>query len=327
MKKLLAITLGIVIILSITLVMPAMADKPATPGKPVVSAPHYDVNLITGQVDTLAIPIYQIKVSASGVSTINVVADTAFGITDWDATVGNGTVTVPSGATYTVYAQFRSSGKPSASANLTLVGVDTWQFPTGTKNEWVLISDSVGAGDTIILANNKCSNFATRWFLNESEEPVVLFEEHFTGLATSAIPAGWNETAAHPNWGATITAYAAGSSPEMMFSWSPSFVGTSMLISPEIDASAYSDIELTFRHYVNHFGGPYTLKVQVSDDGGATWVDAWTIINPTGDVGPATVTVDLSAYYGKSFKIAWVFAGASYNIWYWYIDDILVTGS
>ena len=97
------------------------------------------------------------------------------------------------------------------------------------------------------------------------------------------------------------------------------------MITPAIDASTHSGLELSFKHFVDDFLGGYDLKVQVSTDGGDTWTDAWSI-SPAGDVGPETVMVDLSAYNGQTFQVAWVFSGDSYDIYFWYIDDISVTG-
>jgi hypothetical protein len=101
------------------------------------------------------------------------------------------------------------------------------------------------------------------------------------------------------------------------------------LISPEIDAGGYSSLELTFRQMVDNFDSynyPYVLKVQVSLDGGTSWADAWSVA-PWGDILAETVTVDLSTYAGQSVKLAWVLSGNSFGIDFWYIDDILVTGS
>lgn len=165
---------------------------------------------------------------------------------------------------------------------------------------------------------------------NGGTEPGIIFAEDFTSVFTGEIPAGWSQTAAYPNWSVyTASNYAGGTIPEMIFRWTPSFVGTSRLITPAIDAGAYSNLELTFKQMVDNFDSynyPYVLKVQVSLDDGSNWTDAWSLA-PWGDVPAQTVTVDLSAYAGQSFKLAWVFSGNSYGIDWWYIDDILVTGS
>jgi len=155
------------------------------------------------------------------------------------------------------------------------------------------------------------------------------FSEDFTSVASGEIPVGWSETAAYPNWGVWNNNYAYGYSPEMRFDWAPLFNGISRLISPEIDADAYSSVELTFAHMVSNFDSytwPYVLKVQVSLDGGTSWTDAWSLA-PWGTVPAEVVTVDLSTYAGQSFKLAWVFSGDTMGINDWYIDDILVTGS
>lgn len=160
-------------------------------------------------------------------------------------------------------------------------------------------------------------------------EPGVVFEEDFTGVLQGEIPIGWGVSAASSvNWSVADVNGAGGTAPEMIFSWSPSFIGLSRLITPEIDASAIGNLELTFKHLVDNYSGWFYLKVQVSTDDGSSWADAWSIY-PTfiNDIGPESVTVDLSAYDGQTFKLAWVFDGNSYDIDYWQIDDILVEGN
>jgi len=150
-----------------------------------------------------------------------------------------------------------------------------------------------------------------------------IFEEDFTGVAVGAIPAGWNKSPNTTNWGAVASANAGGQSPEMRFNWSPSGVDVFRLSTPLIDAAAYDNILLTFKHNVNHFGDNYTLRVQTSTDG-TTWTDRWTIVNPPASIPAETVDVSLNAVGGESFYLAWVFDGDSYNINYWYVDDIVV---
>jgi hypothetical protein len=166
-------------------------------------------------------------------------------------------------------------------------------------------------------------------YVADQSEPGELLEEDFTGVSEGAIPAGWGTTHVD-NWYVIVGNDAGGTSPEMRFIWFPSFTGTSRLISTVIDASTYSDIELSFKHFVDDwedYPDTYALKVQVSLDGGTIWADAWSITAGAADIGPETVTVDLSTYDGDTFKLAWVFVGESPYIDYWYIDDILVTGN
>lgn len=161
-------------------------------------------------------------------------------------------------------------------------------------------------------------------YIADQGAPEVVFEEDF---GFGVLPAGWNVTDAH--WSVQGTSYAGGGTYELHFWWAPSVSGTFRVVTPLIDASAYSNLELTFKQYVDDYLGlsnPYDLKVQVSTDGGTNWTDAWSI-SPTANIGPETVTVDLSVYDGQTFQLAWVFVGYTYDIDDWYVDDIVVTGS
>lgn len=152
---------------------------------------------------------------------------------------------------------------------------------------------------------------------------VILFEEDFTGENIQEIPTGWTAIDI-PNWYVDSSNITGGISPEMVFCWYPEINGTSRLVSPVIDASTASDLTLNFKHCVNYFNLTFNLMVQVSTDSGSTWNNVW-MISPTENVGPEPVMVDLSGYDGQSFQIAWVFSGYSFNINYWYIDDIVVS--
>jgi hypothetical protein len=156
-------------------------------------------------------------------------------------------------------------------------------------------------------------------------KPKVLFSENFKGVK-KRLPAGWSTT--HPDhWYVVKNSHMAGGAvPEMRFTCGYPFMGTARLISPYIDARKYNELELTFNHYVADWVvGNYTLKVQVTTNNGASWQNTdWTIKKPGKDLGPETITVDLSEFAGKKIKIAWVFEGTSKYIKWWYIDDILV---
>ena len=138
-------------------------------------------------------------------------------------------------------------------------------------------------------------------------------------------PDGWT---AEDNWAGSNSAYAGGTAPEAKFSWSPSFTGIRRLISPVINTEGYTSLPLKFKHYVNNFSGGYTLGVATTSDGGTTWNDVWTI-SPTANVGPETVslTIDNADVGSDNFQVCWYFDGYSFNINYWYIDDVyLATG-
>jgi hypothetical protein len=80
---------------------------------------------------------------------------------------------------------------------------------------------------------------------------------------------------------------------------------------------------MSFKHYVNHYTTPYTLKVETSSDG-ITWGTVWSI-SPTAAIPATTVTISLTTADGigsATFQMRFTFSGYTNNINYWYIDDV-----
>jgi hypothetical protein len=144
-------------------------------------------------------------------------------------------------------------------------------------------------------------------------------EEDFAG---GVPPAGWGTN--YPgNWYSSSTNYAGGTAPEAEFSWTPSSVGEHLLYTDVINTTGYDGLLLNFKEYVNDYNGDYTLKVVTSTDGGATWNTAYE--RDGGPYGPATTDVTLTAANGvgsATLQIAWDMSGDSFNINYWYVDDV-----
>ncbi len=74
---------------------------------------------------------------------------------------------------------------------------------------------------------------------------------------------------------------------------------------------------------LDHYGGPYTIGAATRSGGGA-WNIVWSKVNPTVSI-PATteiVTINNSDVGAADFQICWYFSGYSYNLNYWYLDDL-----
>jgi len=135
-------------------------------------------------------------------------------------------------------------------------------------------------------------------------------------------PTGWTRT--HSNWMYSDSSYAGGTSGEARFNWNPSSTDLFRLYTSAIDTSDYDAIEIEFKHYVNHWSGPYTLKVETSPDG-VSWSTVWEKVNPgSGQEDVYFVTGDNVG--SDTLYVSWTFEGNSYNINYWYIDDIVING-
>lgn len=145
--------------------------------------------------------------------------------------------------------------------------------------------------------------------------------EDFSGGAMP--PAGWTIDAQAGNWSAQASANAGGVAPEARLNWSPQFNTTTRLISPAIDMTGHTSAKLMFKQYLDNYAGSgYSIGVATRSGGGA-WNIAWSV-NPTGDIGPEERIVDISNsdMGAADFQFCIYFQGNSYNIDYWYLDEI-----
>lgn len=149
----------------------------------------------------------------------------------------------------------------------------------------------------------------------------ILFSEDFS---SGYIPQGWTiQGPGQPNWSVASTGNAGGTAPELRFSWSPSFVGFSAMMTPPLNTTGANELHLSFTHMVDWYSTTFTCGVATTSDGGATWNTVWSI-NPTGNVGPQSVELAINnADVGSaSFQLAFFFEGDSYEINYWFIDNV-----
>ncbi len=145
--------------------------------------------------------------------------------------------------------------------------------------------------------------------------------ENFSG---GVPPFGWYiDGLGQSNWSGSATSNAGGIAPEAMFSWSPSFIGVSRLATYLLNTVGSEYCWLHFNHSVNHFTGSFFLKIQTTSDGGETWNTGWEL-EVNSSIGPLEeeilfTTPDIGS---DSLRIAFSFEGDSWNINYWYIDDV-----
>ena len=143
-------------------------------------------------------------------------------------------------------------------------------------------------------------------------------------------PAPWTIDGNSSNWGRSVmTAYSGGVAPEAFFTASPTVNGTSRLVSPVIATSDFTALVLDFRQAVLDVeGSGYSLKVETTSNGGASWNEAWSI-SPTGNIGGHIMsTIIATTDVGSdNFQLAFTFDGNSVNINKWYIDDVLLSGA
>jgi M6 family metalloprotease-like protein len=127
-------------------------------------------------------------------------------------------------------------------------------------------------------------------------------------------------------WAISATSNAGGISPEMRAVWESASPATTRLITPMLNTSGYSSLDLSFKHYFDYYASGVTIKIQSSSDL-TNWTDeAWQQVNPPADIGPATVESTISHNLGSITYIAWTITGNLYNFDNWYIDDVEISG-
>jgi hypothetical protein len=205
---------------------------------------------------------------------------------------------------------------------------------------WIVLSHDVGVTQIISPENDiagiltpevKVHNFGTKkennvpvnMIINKNNYEPLLSEDFSSGIFP---PTGWTNTYPHASdyWHLYYSNIAGGTLPEARFFWGYD-VDVFRLYTYPIDTTGLSSVNIEFKHYVNHFGGPYTLHVETSTDG-VNWNSIWSIVNPTSDIGPDTISITTNEGVGSStFYVAFTYEGDSYNIDYWHIDDIFIS--
>ncbi len=165
------------------------------------------------------------------------------------------------------------------------------------------------------------------WCLELSDHPIPLpFYEDFTGVPVGEIPAGWTRDI--PNFGVSNTNSAGGAIPEMQLFLAPSQTPDQYyLTTPKINTGGYFELKLSFKHFLQHWSGPYTLKVVTIADGVEYLIDQW--VNPTSWSATNVDYILTAADHGvgtADFQLAWVIDGNPNNLDWWRFDDIALEG-
>ena len=157
------------------------------------------------------------------------------------------------------------------------------------------------------------------------------FSENFT---TTTIPGCWSQVDHQGNGQIWQFGVITGQSPNPALNGNYAFLNSDAygsgnsqnadLVSPILDLSGYSTVNLQFSHYfLAYSGSSGTLSYSIN--GGSTWttIQNFTSTSPT---NPATFNQAVNAVAGQAqVKFKWNYTGS----WgyYWAVDDISITGT
>lgn len=161
---------------------------------------------------------------------------------------------------------------------------------------------------------------------NDDGKEEEKFENRYPGWARKGTEDGlnWNVTDSLYDY-----SYSGGKPPELSFYFSPEAEGTFIVMTPEIDATGYVDLELIFKQKVTPWDVNdlnFELRVAVSTDSGNTWDREWVV--PNDIFLPLVMTISLGTEFdGENIRIAWIYEGDSKKVSGWFIDDIILEGN
>lgn len=136
----------------------------------------------------------------------------------------------------------------------------------------------------------------------------ILFED-FSGNTWP--PSGWTFDGLANQWSKSATASAGGTAPEAKFTYVNQNT-TTRFISPAFDMSSYTDVTLNFKYFYDWYANGVTFGVAKRFGTGA-WEVAWSV-NPTGNQGPKSQTVEFTAIGQAGFQFCFFLTGNLYNM-------------
>jgi hypothetical protein len=165
-------------------------------------------------------------------------------------------------------------------------------------------------------------------------DPVSL--DYCQDFPEAGFPTCWTEqlegliTTSH--WSMVNTNIAGGTAYEAQATFEPGDGATEAdndrLVSPPLNTVGKSSIHVSFRQMLNDYNAGVNdvwIKVQSSSDG-THWTDEWVYGGGLGVSIPAEVKeLDITNNLGGTTWIAWTLAGFTYDINYWYVDDICIS--
>ncbi len=202
----------------------------------------------------------------------------------------------------------------------------------------VLVADDIDAtmfDETLIGAGNYYYEVTASNAIGEGGTEMsnaVVFGDFliFETFDATTLPTDWSVMGeSTSNWSIVTTSLAGGTANELRFYYSPRFTGRSSVVSPVINTVGMAELTLEFTHFIDHWThtDPMFVGVATTIDGGNTWTEVWSI-DPSANVGPELQTLVINNEHvgNANFQFAYFFSGYSYDIDYWYIDNVTLVG-
>jgi hypothetical protein len=223
--------------------------------------------------------------------------------------------------TYTVTRIIRTGfyGLPDehvVAENITGLQVAENDVETGRWSYRVTASNSIGEGGS-----------ATSIFELLAPDSILMFEafnyDHWK------LPPGWDFVGDHElAWQVSPFKLAGGLPPELRIIGSPINIGVSWMKTYPVDITGASLLKLNFKQFLNNrdLDQGEIIGLDVTYDDGLTWDAIWEMAIGTASIPAAEYEFYFSVPDGAtSMKLGFRFQGNNDNIFYWEIDDVIIT--
>lgn len=150
----------------------------------------------------------------------------------------------------------------------------------------------------------------------------VLFYEDFSENGID----NWTEMGVGATWIAAETNDAGGEVPEALLSWNPTVDGVTRLVSPLINTSGYTSLELSFLQAFAGMGSTseFDVRIETTSDGGQTFnlVAEWHWIGYDTYQGDELLGITNADVGSENFQIAYTFEGLNIDTWLLVFDNV-----
>jgi hypothetical protein len=122
------------------------------------------------------------------------------------------------------------------------------------------------------------------------------------------------------NWYTQNTNLSGGiAPPELVFSWTPLFIGDSYILSPVISGVANHNMELIFTYSIDWWSNTMYVGIATTTDGGSSYTSVWEF-GATTSYPPVTDTIYFTGT--ENMQLALYYTGDSNDADFWYVDDL-----
>ncbi|MBA3046450.1 MAG: hypothetical protein FP824_09600 [Euryarchaeota archaeon] len=206
-------------------------------------------------------------------------------------------------------------------------------FHATSGSPTALFSNYARSGAKVMgTVTNNYNNTMSSNVLDESIQEITNYQTRYidqTFVSATFPPTGWQVATSGTTgtWSRQGSNTAGGIKPEARFLYGASGTGTSRLYTGPINTAGETSLDLAFDTFFDAYATGVTVKAQTSTDGN-TWVDTgWQIVGGTTNFGPSRVTEVLTAadnIGSSTLYVAFVVDGNSYNLDYWFVDDVIL---